>query len=394
VNKPTFTPLPLSEVSEGGGLFGPTSFVGYIADAAFALHRASSHPPTEEQIQKMLKGDLNAGFVIALWAKFHVDEVLEPSDWDGDEFETYWSMGKSSAQNFYICDADTSKPVGMSSDRPFDELKAYAAGKYEAGGKTHIITPDKDLALFRGRWYQAQPGVPASKLKLNDKCGLIQLSKESAPAIRAVAPHLVITSLKEVKEKDGTVRNEEVYALNIWADGPDGLPLGADYFKGMEGVWDKRKVGSFTLKGEKEARDQSVLCLTTFKGYKGQGTSVSVPAGVPASAPAAPAPTPAASTPAPTATMGNADLRTRILEVMQTALPPVGQTIPRAQLAIAVLKDSGKFAADELTAASGTYTALLTSAPTKGDAEQLVMLGQEVPFYTFEPSTGAVERRV
>lgn len=386
MTKPNLIPLPLSEVSEGGGLFGPTSFVGYIKEAAFALHRPSSHPPTDDQVKKMLSGEVNPGFFIALWAKFVVQQVLEPADWEGEEFETFWSMGKSSAQNFYICTVeDTTKPAGMSS---FEELRAYASGKYDAQGKMHIITPDKDLSAYRGRWYQAQPDVPASKLRLNEKCGLIHLSRESAPAIRAVDPRLVITTMKEVKEKDGSTRQEEVHNLNIWMDGPDGLPLGADYFKGMSGVWDKRKVSSFTLKGEKEARDQNVLCLTTFQGYHGQ--SVSVPANTPAPATAPP---PSATT-APTSPAGSTDLRTRILDVMQTALPAPGTSMPRSALAIAVLKDSGKFKPEELTTASSTYTQIVTSAPTKDDAAQLVALGQEVPFFTYDPATQAVERRV
>lgn len=267
-------------LTEGGGAFGPTSFEGYPIDAAFTLHRMGSHPPTEEQQAKMLKSLVTPGakdamgiaYTVSLWCKFLVTNVLEPADWDSPDstFEHTWSLGGKSAQLWYVCDRpDLTLPKGLKGGFKHQEL--LATGWYETPDGKHVLWLDgDDLSVYRGRWFGGIPTVAETKRKLNTNSGFAKMCLESAPVVAAVDPGLV-SSRTEIDEK--TKEAKVVQFLDYWLPAPgevdddgDPVPYGADYFKGLAGIWDTKPVGSFTRKGEKEPAIQKVLCLTTFTG--------------------------------------------------------------------------------------------------------------------------------
>lgn len=271
MSKLNLIPLHLGDIlTEGGGAFGPTSFEGFILDAAFTLHRMGSHPPTEEQQTKMLASLANPNapglaiaYTVSLWVKFHVTNVLDPADWDGETFEHTWSLGGKSAASWYVCGLpDPTIPAGLKGG--FDEQKLLAVGWYEDNKGKHVLwLSEADLGAYHGRWFQPLPDVPEAKRKLNTKSGYSVLCTESAPVVAAVDPALV-SSRTEMDEK--TKLPKVIQFLDCFLDGPDGEPLGADYFKGLSGIWDTKPVGTFQRKGEKEAQTQKVLCLTTYTG--------------------------------------------------------------------------------------------------------------------------------
>lgn len=393
-------PVPTLETSEGGSLAGPSSFRGYPIEAAFTLHRMGSHPPTPEQEQKMLKGEMGAHYVIALWARFKVLEVMEPVGWEGrpespDTFEYTWSLGGKSAQVFYVTNAEDDsqlgKPWGL--EGGFEEQAAYATGIFDrAGVKIVMSLPHEkdgkpiDLSAYRGRWYLAIPGVPEAKTRLNDKCGYIQFLHESAPVVKAVDPSMVVAIPTGKKDE---VRDQ----LAVWTLlDAEGNPLGADFFPGLLGNWDMKKVGSFTPKGEKEERNQNVLCLTHYEGRAGE-TTATKPASSQAAATSkkstpAPAVSPAPSSPS----NGTGDLEDRVRAAILETLPASG-TIPvigRDSLTLKVAQSLKIKKADEAKAAADLVKKIVSEAPEDAEgAQSLVEMGVEVAFIHRE---GKVER--
>lgn len=394
-------PIPTLETSEGGSLAGPSSFRGYPLEAAFTLHRMGSHPPTPEQEQKMLSGDMGAHYVIALWARFKVLDVMEPVGWEGrpespDTFEHTWSLGGKSAQVFYVTnaqdDSELGKPWGL--DGGFEEQAVYAAGVFERGGKRIVMSlPHEkdgkpiDLSHYRGRWYLAIPGVPETKTKLNDKCGYVNLLHESAPVVKAVDPSMVVPVPTGKKDE---VRDQ----LAIWnLTDSEGNPLGADFFIGLLGNWDMKKVGSFTPKGEKEERDQRVLCLTHFEGRVGETVTESASAGSSKSPPSTAKKSAAAtSTPAPAPANGTGTLEDRVRAAIVEALPASG-TIPvvgAGSLTMAVVQALNIKKGTEAKAALELIKQIASEAPEDEEsAKSLTDMGVEVAFLHKE---GKVER--
>jgi len=396
-------PVPTQETSEGGSLGGPSSFRGYPLEAAYTLHRVGSHPPTPEQEQKMLAGDYGAHYVIALWAKFKVLDVMEPVGWEGrpespDTFEHTWSLGGKSAQVFYVTDAkddsELGKPWGL--DGGFEEQAVYATGIFERGGKRLVMSlPHEkdgkpiDLSHYRGRWYLAIPGIPEVKTRLNDKCGYVQMLHESAPVVKAVDPSMVVAVPTGKKDE---VRDQ----LAVWTlTDEEGNPLGADFFVGLLGNWDMKKVGSFTPKGEKEEKDQKVLCLTHYEGRVGEAVAEGASAG--ASSKSAPASTSAKkATPAPastaTPTNGSNPLEDRVRAAIIEALPATGSlpVIGANSLTLAVVKGLGIKKGAEAQEAATLIKQIVGEAPEDADsAQSLVDMGMEVAFLHKE---GKVER--
>lgn len=395
---PGLIPQPLTEVSEGG-IFGPSSFEGYPIEAAFTLHRMSSSPPTPEQEKKMLSGEFSAGYTLALWVRFRVTQALEPSNWDGDEFEATWSLGKTAALNIYPCSPpDISIPCGFPAEgsdigggkkapNPFEALAIYAKGIFEVQGKQHILTLDGDPARYRGRWYQSyKDGKPAPEpYSLNDKCGFIRMCDESAEAIKEADPSLVLTTINPKTEK---VRN----TLNIWMVGPDGDPYGAEFFVGLAGTWDTKSF-EFEVKGKADKGSQKVLYLSNYTGR----VEVSQPGTPPAQAAkgkgkgkaAAPASAPAAAQAAPDAEGETLDEKLHALILKN--LPTNGH-IAELQLAKTVLMNN--FAPAEIPAAQARFVQMLREAPDSKDAAQTIALidPEHVPFFTYDPKLKQVMR--
>lgn len=400
---PGLIPQPLTEVSEGG-IFGPSSFEGYPIEAAFTLHRMSSSPPTPEQEKKMLSGEFSAGYTLALWVKFRVTQALEPSNWDGEEFEHTWSLGKTAALNIYPCSPpDISIPCGFPAEgsdigggrkapNPFEALGIYAKGIFEVQGKQHILTLDGDPAKYRGRWYQSyKDGKPSSDpYNLNSKCSFIKMCDESAEAIKETDPSLVLSKTDLKTEK---VRN----TLNIWIVGPDGDPYGAEFFVGLAGTWDTKSF-EFEMKGKTDKGEQKVLYLSNYTGRvevskagtppaqaaagksgKGKGKAAT-PASAPASAPA----TPDTDTTPDT-------LDEKLLALILKNLPTDGH-IAELNLAKAVLV--GNFTPTEIPAAQARFMEILRAAPDSKDAAQTVALidPENVPFFVYDPKLKQVTR--
>lgn len=393
-------PVPTLETSEGGSLAGPSSFRGYPIEAAYTLYRMGSHPPTPEQEQKMLKGEMGAHYTISLWARFKVLDVMEPVGWEGrpespDTFEHTWSLGGKSAQVFYVTNAEDDsqlgKPWGL--EGGFEEQAVYATGIFERGGQKIVMSlPHEkevngqkipiDLSAYRGRWYLAIPGVAESKTRLNDKCGYIQMLHESAPVVKAVDPSMVVSIPTGKKDE---MRDQ----LAVWTltDG-DGNPLGADFFIGLLGNWDMKKVGSFTPKGEKEEKDQKVLCLTHYEGRAGDAAAASSKPAPSSASKKTAAPEAAPSTPS----NGTGTLEDRVRAAITAALPASG-TIPvigANSLTLAVVKALGIKKGAEAQEAANLIKQIVGEAPEDGEgAQSLVEMGMEVSFLHKE---GKVER--
>lgn len=397
-------PIPTLETSEGGSLSGPSSFRGYPLEAAYTLHRMGSHPPTPEQEQKMLSGGMGAHYTIALWCRFKVLDVMEPVGWEGrpdspDTFEYTWSLGGKSAQVFYVTNAEDDsqlgKPWGL--EGGFEEQAAYAAGIFDRAGQKLIMSlPHEkevdgkkipiDLSAYRGRWYLAIPGIPEVKTRLNDKCGYVQMLHESAPVVKAVDPSMVVAIPTGKKDE---VRDQ----LAVWnLTDADGNPLGADYFVGLLGNWDMKKVGTFTPKGEKEEKDQKVLCLTHYEGRAGDAASSKT---IASTASKKTTTTPASSTAAAstsTPSNGSGSLEDRVRAIIPEVLPATG-TIPvigANSLTLKVAQALKIKKADEAKAAADLVKQIASEAPEDAESAQgLVAMGMEVAFLHKD---GKVER--
>lgn len=412
-------PLHLGDIltEGGGGAFGPTSFEGFILDAAFTLHRMGSHPPTEEQQTKMLASlanpnapGLNPAYNISLWVKFQVTNVLDPADWDGETFEHTWSLGGKSAASWYACGLpDPTVPIGL--DGGFQEQVYLAIGWYDAAGKKQILhLKNPDLSVYRGRWFQPLPDVPEAKRKLNTKSGYSVFCTESAAVVAAVEPGLV-SSRTELDEK--TKQPRVIQFLDCFLDGPDGEPLGADYFKGLSGIWDTKPVNTFQRKGEKEAQTQKVLCLTTFAGrvsvsqVAGQAEMKQAGAGTTNKSTSKKATTTPASTPptdAPTTAAGNGSLSVedRIKSLILDLLPTErDETSGRFKGMMAQGADGLELAVFKKGLAGGVFTQkevsggglvmfkkILTDAP---DPDSAAIVGAESGF-AYNPVQKVVER--
>lgn len=387
--KPTaidFSKLPsLTEVAEGGG-FGPSSFRGYPIAAAFMPHRYG----------KEFKPNQNASYFVALWVKFHVDEVLDTeSGWDPDDhdqvFDYYWKAGSKSL-NYFFPTNDGINPAGVEKDGAhlsFEALDLMAAGRVESGG---LVTFDGEPESLHGRWLFPRPNIPDSKTKLEGKSGLYLSMKDSAPAVEAVDPELVITAA-------GKKPGDEVKVLNIYKPGPDGLPLGAEFWVGLNGVWDTKKI-TLEIKdkatGQQANVDQKYLFLTTFDGRVevedgGTGeaeaqTKTTTPTTAKKSS------TTKKSTPPPASESDSEpeSLDVKINRLILSSLPDKG-AVTRQVLALAVVRDSGEFAQKEAPAAMTATNRIITSAPDKAGAKELAEAGMEVEF-VYDPQTQKVER--
>jgi len=393
---PGLIPLPLSEVSEGG-IFGPSSFEGYIADAAFTLHRQSSSPPSPEQEKLMRSGKMSPGYFIALWVRFIVTKALEPVNWEGEEFEHHWGLGKTSSANLYVCNPpNVTIPCGFPPDgktNPFDALAIYAQGIYEVKGESHILTLDKEPAAYRGRWYQPYKDGKPSQIpyNLNNKAGFVRFADESAPAIKDTAPELVISMAPD--KKTGVVRE----TLNIWMTGEDGDPMGADFFIGLSGTWDTKKF-SFQMKGQAEESEQKVLYLSQYAGRVEVSKAGTPPAQAAKGAGKAASGKSKAATPAPAAapepaTDEASSLDTTLMLLITSNLPDSGH-IAEGPLARAVLVNSEAFSQAEIPAAQLRFVELLKSAPATKDAAQTLALvdPDNPPAFTYNQKLKQVEK--
>lgn len=395
-------PVPTLETSEGGSLAGPSSFRGYPLEAAYTLYRMGSHPPTPEQEAKMLRGEMGHQYTISLWVRFKVLEVMEPVGWEGrpespDTFEYTWSLGGKSASVFYVTNAEDDsqlgKPWGL--EGGFEEQAYYAAGIMEQGGQKIVMSlPHErevngkkvqiDLSAFRGRWYLAIPGVPEAKTRLNDKCGYIQMLHESAPVVKAVDSSMVVAIPTGKKDE---MRDQ----LAVWTLlDSEGNPLGADFFVGLLGHWDTKKVGSFTPKGEKEEKDQKVLCLTHYEGRAGESAASSKPA---ASSSTKKAAAPASTAPASAApSNGTGTLEDRVRATIREVLPATGAIplIGPNSLTLKTCQTLKIKKADEATAVAAIVKQIASEAPEDVESAQgLVAMGMDVVFIHKE---GKVER--
>lgn len=422
MSKLNLTPLHLGDIlTEGGGAFGPTSFEGYPIEAAFTLHRNGSHPPTEDQQERMIlslsepnsKKAMSIQYTVSLWVKFHVTNVLDPADWDSPDctFEHTWSLGGKSAALWYVCDQpDVTVPRGLKGG--FEHQALLATGWYEDAKGKHVLWLDgDDLSVYRGRWFQGLPNVPEAKRKLNSKSGFAVMCLESAPVVAAVDPSLV-SSRTELDEK--TKEAKVVQFLDYWLPTPgeldsdgDPVPYGARYFLGLNGIWDTKPVGTFQRKGEKEAQTQKVLCLTTFTGRVAV-SSVAAGAGTTSkktTKPASTSTTQSASTvavesaPAP-AVNGSGSLESRIKAMIVSLLPTEKdettgrfkgvQSTPFKLTVFKTGKEKGVWANDQEVSKQGLvmYEEILKAAPSPEDA---AIIGAPDGF-VFNPAQKVVER--
>lgn len=441
--------LPTLEfMTEGGGAFGPSSFDGFPIQAGFTLWRAASHPPTAEQEARMKlppdhKDALGAGYGVALWVKFQVTKPLDPPDWENETmtFEHTWSLGSKSGQTHYVADLpDVKVPKGLTGG--FQELKHLAQGVFDLPGQGKAVLTlgeekggkFRDLAEFRGRWYQPQPDTSDAKKKLYTNSGFMQLLLLSAPAVAAVDPSAVVTKT-ELNTKTGL--QESIQQLKIWPNtkddptgkGPDGQPWGALYFVGLSGRWDTKKS---TVSGKNRSFEQKVLYMTGYTGrvMVSQTASVQAPAQAQTSAQTvvqapqqaaiqgqtvppptsalAPAPTsvqaPAGAPGAPAVGTGTIDLDATLTSLILEVLPtePLGDGSARfkgehkAQLGLKVAQAGtarGAFGLPpvNILAVMEAFAVLLTKAPTPEDAPMLKAMGQPVAF-AFNPVQQIVER--
>jgi len=370
-----FSALPsLTEYAESGS-FGPTSFRGYIVEAGYTPHRVTP---------KEIKDETDLRYKLHLWAKFYVLEVLDAeSGWDpadhDNTYEHYWSLGGKSLQYFFSTN-DTKTPAGLSGG--FPEQAMMAAGRTE-GGSPVTWKPDEghDVSETRGRWFFSVPGTPENRRKIEPKSGYAIMLRESVPAVEATDPSLILT----FNNKKG----EEEKTLALYAEGPDGYPLGAEFFVGLEGVWDTKKI-ALEIGEKKEAATQKVLFLTSFDGRRaiegGEAEEDTEQAEKAADKPKAASPTKKA-TPATSAT-SEGSLSDRITEQILKALPDHGKSISKKDLTPKVLRDSKAFSAKELAEALTDLNRQLEEAPTSETAE----LVDPAPLFTFDPKTQMVSR--
>jgi hypothetical protein len=234
------------------------------------------------------------------------------------------------------------------------------------------------------------------KTRLNDKCGYVHMLHESAPVVKAVDPSMAVAVPTGKKDE---VRDQ----LAVWTlTDEEGNPLGADFFVGLLGNWDMKKVGSFTPKGEKEEKDQKVLCLTHYEGRvgdavaEGAGASSKPATTTAGAAPATTAkkttPATASLAPASTPSNGTSTLEDRVRAAIIEALPATG-TIPVVganSLTLSVVKGLGIKKGAEAQEAAILIKQIVGEAPEDADsAQSLVDMGMDVAFLHKD---GKVER--
>lgn len=393
-----------TEMAEGSGSFGPTSFRGTIIDAGYCPHRFMSDPP---------KPDQNPAYFMILWARFRVHEVLDTeSGWDPDDhgnvFEhTGWKLGGKSLQYLFATN-DAQTPAGISGG--FEEQALMAAGRTDRG---EMVTFTDPIEETRGRWIMGIPGVPENKAKLEPKSGYAVFLRESVPAVEAVDPSLVVSW---ENKKGETEKN-----LNVNMPGEDGYPLGARFFIGLSGVWDTKSI-QLDIKGEKAT--QKVLYLTSFDGRVDVGEEGEMQ--------------PTQQAPAPTASAGSAkkaaptDRQSQYVTPMRTAAKKAAASAPTAatsepntdtesgedepqdmqskinRLILQTLPVSGHvseidlakqvgpqltkvFQAGELPKAVEVYKATVKAAPDKTAAQSMSDMGM-APLFTYDAGSQRVER--
>jgi hypothetical protein len=388
-----------TEMAEGSGSFGPTSFRGTIIEAGYCPHRFMSDPP---------KPDQNPAYFAILWAKFRVDEVLDSeSGWDPDDHDnvfehTGWKLGGKSLQYLFATN-DAETPAGISGG--FEELALMAAGRTDRG---EMVTFTDPIEATRGRWIMAIPGVPENKTKLEPKSGYAIFLRESVPAVEAVDPSLVVSWQNK---KGETEKN-----LNVNMLGEDGYPLGARFFVGLSGVWDTKTL-QLDIKGGKVT--QKVLYLTSFDGRVdvGEEGEMQTPAQAPSTttttatttkktgtATTATTKNAAAQTPAQTAATstttetGDAsgedepqDMQSKITRLILSTLPVSGH-VSEIDLAKQVGPQLTKvFLPGELPKAVEVYKATVKAAPDKAGAQSMSDMGM-APMFTYDATSQRVER--